>query len=345
VSVDRLLTDLYEGAPPPSALSGLQAYVSHLRRTLEPHRAQRAAPTVLLTAPPGYALRLPAGALDADAFAARHSASPLPMVGAAAVFGALGLVDAGIIAVDHWDGRLLAERGVVVEATVVAVPGLVEVTWPAIHPKRIFLETTRRTPLRPTTSVTSSTSSRTPHQPTRARLIGFEPDPRSSAGVAAGALFPASGYLKWCRCSCSPTATPRLPHPDGTGRTAGSDVAQAGSRRMPGNAVGHAPCAPTAAATSRAGDARRPVGAQRQHRAASGSATVSHGWALGHRHERVSGTWSQPIFVRDTPSRRTRSPATRWLPGSAPTLGGVGRASRPQRHAHRVGAGGVSPVW
>jgi len=52
------------------ALSGLQAYVSHLRRTLESHRAQRAAPTVLLTAPPGYALRLPAGALDADAFAA-----------------------------------------------------------------------------------------------------------------------------------------------------------------------------------------------------------------------------------------------------------------------------------
>jgi DNA-binding SARP family transcriptional activator len=55
VSVDRLLTDLYEGAPPPSALSGLQAYLSHVRRTLEPHRAQRAAPTVLLTAPPGSA--------------------------------------------------------------------------------------------------------------------------------------------------------------------------------------------------------------------------------------------------------------------------------------------------
>jgi len=55
VAADRLLTDLFEGAPPPSALSGLQAYLSHLRRTLEPHRAQRAAPTVLLTAPPGSA--------------------------------------------------------------------------------------------------------------------------------------------------------------------------------------------------------------------------------------------------------------------------------------------------
>ncbi len=60
------------------ALSGLQAYVSHLRRTLESHRAQRAAPTVLLTAPPGYALRLPAGgALIAAASTAPCSAVSL----------------------------------------------------------------------------------------------------------------------------------------------------------------------------------------------------------------------------------------------------------------------------
>ena len=35
--------------------TALEAYLSQVRRTLEPHRAQRAAPTVLLTAPPGSA--------------------------------------------------------------------------------------------------------------------------------------------------------------------------------------------------------------------------------------------------------------------------------------------------
>jgi DNA-binding SARP family transcriptional activator len=70
VSVDPLLTDLYDGAPPPSALRGLQASVSHVRRTLEPHGAQRAAPAALLTAPPGYALAAAGRRLDADAFAA-----------------------------------------------------------------------------------------------------------------------------------------------------------------------------------------------------------------------------------------------------------------------------------
>ena len=41
VSVDRLVEDLWNGEPPPRAIGALQAYVSHLRRALEPQRAPR----------------------------------------------------------------------------------------------------------------------------------------------------------------------------------------------------------------------------------------------------------------------------------------------------------------
>ena len=68
VSVDALV-DLLWGDRAPSTVTGtLQAYVSVLRRTLEPHREKRAPAEVLVTVAPGYALRLPAGALDARAF-------------------------------------------------------------------------------------------------------------------------------------------------------------------------------------------------------------------------------------------------------------------------------------
>src|SRR6478735_1921660 len=38
VPVDRLIDDLWHGAPPPRAVGALQAYISNLRRALEPHR-------------------------------------------------------------------------------------------------------------------------------------------------------------------------------------------------------------------------------------------------------------------------------------------------------------------
>jgi DNA-binding SARP family transcriptional activator len=41
VSVDRLVEDLWSGEAPPRAIGALQAYVSHLRRALEPDRAPR----------------------------------------------------------------------------------------------------------------------------------------------------------------------------------------------------------------------------------------------------------------------------------------------------------------
>ncbi|MFF0818591.1 BTAD domain-containing putative transcriptional regulator [Rhodococcus sp. NPDC003318] len=66
VSVDRLIDDLWHGEPPPRALGALQAYVSNLRRALEPERAPRAPATVLISRAPGYCLTL--GPDDVDAW-------------------------------------------------------------------------------------------------------------------------------------------------------------------------------------------------------------------------------------------------------------------------------------
>ncbi|WP_188828102.1 BTAD domain-containing putative transcriptional regulator [Nocardia camponoti] len=65
VSVDRLIDDLWRGEPPARALTSLQAYVSNLRRLLEPDRLPRTPARVLVSAAPGYAIRLPTHAVDA----------------------------------------------------------------------------------------------------------------------------------------------------------------------------------------------------------------------------------------------------------------------------------------
>ena len=54
VGIDRIVATLWGDEPPPTVTGTLQAYVSHLRRVLEPDRGPREAPTVLLTRPPGY---------------------------------------------------------------------------------------------------------------------------------------------------------------------------------------------------------------------------------------------------------------------------------------------------
>ncbi|NUU24626.1 MAG: AAA family ATPase, partial [Streptomycetaceae bacterium] len=68
VSVDRMIEELWQGAPPAQAVTSLQAYVSNLRRLLEPGRAPRTPAKLLVSAPPGYALRLPEDAVDAWRF-------------------------------------------------------------------------------------------------------------------------------------------------------------------------------------------------------------------------------------------------------------------------------------
>ncbi|RFU42511.1 transcriptional regulator, partial [Actinomadura logoneensis] len=68
VPADRLVADLWPDGAPPRAAAGLQSFVSHLRRALEPDRPPRTPARVLVTAPPGYALRLPAADVDAWCF-------------------------------------------------------------------------------------------------------------------------------------------------------------------------------------------------------------------------------------------------------------------------------------
>jgi len=62
VAAERLIEELYEGEPPPTAAKSLHAHVSRLRKALGPGDRLR-------TEAGGYALRVEAGELDAERFA------------------------------------------------------------------------------------------------------------------------------------------------------------------------------------------------------------------------------------------------------------------------------------
>ena len=68
VPLDRLVDLLWGEEPPARATASLQAYISNLRRLLEPDRAPRTPASVLVTQPPGYALRVDRGDIDAALF-------------------------------------------------------------------------------------------------------------------------------------------------------------------------------------------------------------------------------------------------------------------------------------
>ncbi|MGY1604034.1 BTAD domain-containing putative transcriptional regulator [Geodermatophilus sp. SYSU D00815] len=65
VPADLLVADLWHAETPPRAQAALQAHISHLRRSLEPDRPPRAPARLLVTVPPGYALRPDDDAVDA----------------------------------------------------------------------------------------------------------------------------------------------------------------------------------------------------------------------------------------------------------------------------------------
>lgn len=67
VSVDSIVDLLWGESPPPGVTATLQAYVSGLRRVLEPDRERRAPARVLVTQAPGYAFRVD-GEVDAQVF-------------------------------------------------------------------------------------------------------------------------------------------------------------------------------------------------------------------------------------------------------------------------------------
>ena len=69
VSSDRLIDDLWEGDPPPTAAKMIQNSVSQLRKLLEPEGVVEGEQR-LVTRSPGYLLRVEPGELDADRFEA-----------------------------------------------------------------------------------------------------------------------------------------------------------------------------------------------------------------------------------------------------------------------------------
>lgn len=78
VPADQLVECVWGDRPPANADGGLQAYVSHLRRRLEPDATARQRGSVIARAGPGYVLRLPSDAVDAWEFeAAVESAAGL----------------------------------------------------------------------------------------------------------------------------------------------------------------------------------------------------------------------------------------------------------------------------
>ncbi|WP_371825849.1 BTAD domain-containing putative transcriptional regulator [Nonomuraea turcica] len=99
VPVNTLIDELWPGAPPAQALSTIQGYVSRLRRALEPDRAPREEAGVLVSAPPGYALRAGTEQVDAWHFESLVKSDGTPAQVWAAMDTALGL----------WRGPALAE--------------------------------------------------------------------------------------------------------------------------------------------------------------------------------------------------------------------------------------------
>ncbi|MFF0122087.1 BTAD domain-containing putative transcriptional regulator [Micromonospora arida] len=96
VPVDRLVDDLWEVAPD-GAVGAIRTFVADLRRALEPDRPPRQPPRILVTEPPGYALKAAPDAVDAGQFeaavgeAARLLAARRPAPALAALESALGL--------------------------------------------------------------------------------------------------------------------------------------------------------------------------------------------------------------------------------------------------------------
>ncbi len=104
VSTDELIDALWGERPPASAANALQAHVSALRRTLEPHRGTSGADRLLITRAPGYLLRLDGHDLDLLQFerlvgGARAAMAGDPRIAANRFRHALGL----------WRGPALAD--------------------------------------------------------------------------------------------------------------------------------------------------------------------------------------------------------------------------------------------
>src|SRR5690348_8467406 len=105
VPVDRLMDLLWRDEPPAAAIASVQAYVSQLRRVLEPGRPARAPARVLVTQDPGYVLRAGDDQVDAPRFQALARQAHNDLAGGQPAAAAAGLEDALAL----WRGDPLAE--------------------------------------------------------------------------------------------------------------------------------------------------------------------------------------------------------------------------------------------
>jgi DNA-binding SARP family transcriptional activator/DNA-binding CsgD family transcriptional regulator len=105
VPVDRLIDLLWREDPPAAAISSVQAYISQLRRVLEPGRPARAPARVLVTQDPGYLLRAGDDQVDALRFQMLARKAHNDLAAGRPAAAAAGLEDALAL----WRGDPLAE--------------------------------------------------------------------------------------------------------------------------------------------------------------------------------------------------------------------------------------------
>lgn len=105
VGLDRLVEELWGHEPPSEAIGSLQAYVSHLRRILEPDRPARTPAGVLLSQPPGYRLVVAPNDLDASRFEALVANGRRLLEGGEYELAAAALAEA----LELWRGPVLAD--------------------------------------------------------------------------------------------------------------------------------------------------------------------------------------------------------------------------------------------
>jgi DNA-binding SARP family transcriptional activator len=107
VSADRLVDELWGAVPPRQATATLQAYVSNLRRVLEPDRAPREPARVLASDAAGYVLAVDPEDVDAQRFERLASAGRALLRDGNPEAARQALGDA----LDLWQGPVLAEFG------------------------------------------------------------------------------------------------------------------------------------------------------------------------------------------------------------------------------------------
>jgi DNA-binding SARP family transcriptional activator len=105
VAVDAVIEDLWSGDPPAAAMASVRAYVSNLRRVLEPDRPPRAPATVLCTRAPGYLLDSQGVDFDVHQFT-DYAAAGRAALSHADPARAVGEFDA---ALGLWRGRAYAD--------------------------------------------------------------------------------------------------------------------------------------------------------------------------------------------------------------------------------------------